>query len=70
MVPTIRGQIKADYTLQADKTKKYIIDIPANMKAEFEVKTASKVKVNNENKPEGIRVIILESGRHVIEISS
>lgn len=36
VVPTIKGQIKADYSLQENKHM-YTIDIPGNMKAEFEV---------------------------------
>ena len=48
IVPTIRGRLKADYILLADKTAKYVLEIPSNMKAEFEVKPGSKVKVNHE----------------------
>ncbi|WP_199271526.1 alpha-L-rhamnosidase C-terminal domain-containing protein [Cellulophaga sp. L1A9] len=68
VVPTLRGQIKASYTLQENKIEKYVIEVPANMKAEFEVKTSSKIKVNNKIILNSISHIPLESGSNIIEI--
>ncbi len=68
MVPTLRGQIKGEYILQEDKIKKYIIEIPANMKAEFKVNKTSSIKVNHEIKANEAGVIYLESGKNFIEI--
>ena len=68
IIPTIRGQIKANYVLQEDKTKKYIIEIPANMEAEFKISHSSSVKVNHEITDIKKGVIFLESGRNSIEI--
>ena len=70
VVPTIRGQIKADYKLQDANTAMYKIEIPANMKAEFEVQKDLKITVDTKKQPEGTSIINLESGNHVIEISN
>lgn len=69
IIPTIRGQIKANYVLQEDKIKKYTIEIPANMKAEFKVNTTSAVKLNNQEESSNTSVLLLEPGKHTIEIS-
>lgn len=68
VVPTLRGQIKAAYILKDNKTQHYAIDIPANMKAEFEVKKASIIKVNNKTVQNNSGSILLESGHSSIEI--
>ena len=68
VVPTLRGQIKANYMLQQNKIEKYTIDIPANMRIEFVVKPTSKVKVNNEIKSSRLGVIYLETGNNIVEV--
>nr|WP_262913995.1 trehalase family glycosidase [Polaribacter sp. DS7-9] len=68
IVPTLRGQIKADYILKDDKTKRFTIFIPSNMKAEFKVKSTVGIKVNNTLLVENRSSIILEPGNNIIEI--
>ncbi|MDB2385022.1 family 78 glycoside hydrolase catalytic domain [Polaribacter sp.] len=68
-VPTLRGKITGNYTIQENGTKKYTIEIPANMKAEFVVNTTSKVKLNNKKKFNDAGIIFLNSGRNIIEIT-
>jgi len=66
-VPTIRGQIKANYILE-NNTKTYTIEIPANMEADFEVASTSKVKVNNEKVSTNNGVINLKPGKYFVEV--
>jgi len=69
-VPTIKGQIKINYRLAPDNTKRYRIVIPANMRAEFKVNTTSKIKVNNKTKSSKLGILLLKPGISNIEISS
>ena len=68
IVPTIRGKIKAAYALEEDNIERYVIEIPTNMKAEFEVTPTSTVKVNNELKLSKTGVLHLQSGVNNIEV--
>lgn len=70
IVPTIRGQIKASYVLQDDKSKKYILEIPANMTAEFEIINSSNVILNDEKISNEKGFIHLEPGTNSIEVST
>ena len=50
VVPTIRGQIKADYQKVSNRLSYYTIEIPANMAAEFvmDFPETAVVSVNGE----------------------
>jgi len=50
VVPTIKGSIKGDYHYVSERLQKYIIEIPANMVAEFEVSASKEqtIKLNGE----------------------
>ncbi len=69
VVPTIKGQIKADFVLQ-DSTRKYTIEIPGNMKAEFDVGTNTKAKImlNGIKMDQGI--LHLKPGKNTILVSN
>ena len=72
VLPTIKGQIKALYMLANESTKKFQIELPANIKGEFYLNFTPSdiVTVNNEIINNKIRYIILEPGKTVIEIKS
>lgn len=67
VVPTIKGQIKADYIL-LDNTRKYTIEIPGNMKAEFDVGQYlnAKIMLNGIKTDNGI--LHLQPGKNTILI--
>lgn len=67
IVPTIKGQIKADYIL-LDNTRKYTIEIPGNMKAEFDVGQYpnAKIMLNGIKTDNGI--LHLQPGKNTILI--
>ncbi len=70
-VPTLKGKIKATYFKDAKGTKKYRIDIPGNMVAEFNLKNLSSEKWRHNGKKikANSKPILLFSGTHEIEIS-
>uniref|UniRef100_UPI003562EDA7 alpha-L-rhamnosidase-related protein n=1 Tax=Mariniflexile sp. TaxID=1979402 RepID=UPI003562EDA7 len=70
MVPTIIGAIKADYSLLSNNKKKYTIEIPANMSAEFEVENVSFVKLNGKKIRRKSDIILLNPGKNVVEITT
>ncbi|MEP3389581.1 MAG: family 78 glycoside hydrolase catalytic domain [Reichenbachiella sp.] len=69
-VPTIRGAIKADYQLQSDGSKRYTIEIPANMRGEFDLagQTFSNMMLNGENVNGNQNVFELPSGKHSLKV--
>lgn len=69
-VPTIKGTIKASYTYKNPRLQVYIIEIPANMVAEFEIKTAENdvVILNGEKTSMAFGSLRLTPGIHEINL--
>ncbi|UXX79818.1 family 78 glycoside hydrolase catalytic domain [Reichenbachiella carrageenanivorans] len=69
-VPTIRGAVKADYQLQSDETKHFVIEIPANMIGEFDLggQAISKVILNGEILNDYQNIIPLPAGKHNLKV--
>lgn len=69
-VPTIRGEIKASFEHINNRLEKYIIDIPANMVAEFHLPSDNEkvVKLNGEKVPLAFGSIRLLPGINEIEL--
>jgi len=69
-VPTIKGQLKAEYQKPGARLTKYIIEIPANMVAEFSLDflPQSVVLLNGEDVNLSFGSIRLLPGRNVLEI--
>lgn len=72
MVPTINGQIKADYVLTNSKIQKYTIEIPANMTSEFQLESFSADTIihNGGNIDNTTSYLNLDPGVHIIEITN
>lgn len=69
-VPTIRGQIKADYILENDNKQKYTIEIPANMHAEFKLEDSmTDIIHNKENITLTTGIIKLQPGLNTISFT-
>lgn len=71
VVPTIKGQIKAEYEKVNDNLTRYVVDLPANMPGEFKAKWPENaiVKVNGEVLNLVFDSIRLSPGKHTIEVS-
>ena len=69
-VPTIKGTIKATYTYKNPRLQVYTIEIPANMVAEFEIKTAENdvVTLNGEKASMAFGTLRLSPGTHQINL--
>lgn len=69
-VPTIKGQIKGNYTFVNRRLQKYMIELPANMVAEFEVKASPDdvVTLNGEKVLTSFGSIRLNPGINIIEL--
>ena len=69
-VPTIKGTIKAAYTYKNPRLQVYTIEIPANMVAEFEIKTAENdvVTLNGEKASMAFGTLRLSPGTHQINL--
>ncbi len=69
-VPTLRGQIKGRYTLDADETKSYHIEIPSNMSGEFylEEETPAQVVLNGGEISVRDRTIRLQPGKNILQL--
>ncbi len=69
VVPTIRGKIKAHFTVH-DDVKSYEIEIPANMSGEFyfEGTTPPKVVLNGEDLGHLEGAILLQSGKNILKL--
>lgn len=72
IVPTINGQIKADYVLTNSKIQKYTIEIPANMTSEFQLESFSADTIihNGGNIDNTTSYLNLDPGVHIIEITN
>jgi len=70
VVPTIKGSIKATYIYINERNKKYTIELPANVIAEFIVKCSPEevVTLNGKKLNMAFKTIRLESGINNIEI--
>lgn len=68
VVPTIKGQIKAEFILQ-DNTQKYTIEIPGNMKAEFDVGQYPKAKIMLNGIKTDNGSLHLQPGKNTVVIS-
>jgi len=69
-VPTIRGPINAEYQRITDNRTLYTIETPPGMKADFEIKSDTKVRflVNGHRIKASRGVISLDPGRNRVEI--
>jgi len=67
-VPTVHGSIKGSYTFNSSRSQTYVIEIPANMLAEFSVKLSpGEVLMLNGNKvASAFGSIRLTPGKHII----
>jgi len=72
LVPTLKGQIKGEYIVQSDKSLKFIIEIPANMNAEFELNGFLNKRIihNGETIEKNLSLLSLTPGKHIINIIS
>lgn len=72
IVPTLKGQIKGEYLAQTHKSSKYIIEIPANMNAEFELKGFLNKRIihNGKTVKRNVSLLNLTPGKHTINIIS
>jgi hypothetical protein len=70
VVPTIRGQIKADYQKASNRLSNYTIEIPANMAAEFvmDFPETAVVTVNGETVNLSFGSVRIEPGINKMEI--
>ncbi len=70
VVPTVRGQIKANYTFNNARLQTYEIEIPANMVAEFSLNDLEGKDFihNGEKVPSAFNIIRLSPGKHVIKL--
>ncbi|GIZ09749.1 family 78 glycoside hydrolase catalytic domain [Flavobacterium sp. UMI-01] len=69
-VPTIKGGIKATYVQVNDKLKKYSIELPPAMAAEFKVEPDDVVLLNGKKNSTQSGVVVLKSGINTLEITS
>ncbi|MEI6865331.1 alpha-L-rhamnosidase C-terminal domain-containing protein [Flavicella sp.] len=70
VVPTLKGKIKGAYIVQGNDSVEYTIEIPANIKAEFDIKDLFKAEIIHNGKiiTNKLSHIILISGKHTITI--
>jgi hypothetical protein len=71
-VPTIKGQIKGSYQVINEKIRKYQLELPANTRGEFILKSnpGDVVTVNSKIVNSSQQSIILEPGKTIVEINS
>lgn len=69
-VPTIKGTIKATYTYKSRRLQQYTVEIPANMVAEFNIKTAKNdvVTLNGKKASMAFGSLRLTPGTHQINL--
>ncbi|MCM4154855.1 sulfatase-like hydrolase/transferase [Gramella sp. AN32] len=69
-VPTLKGIIKADFKYYNDRKETYTLSIPANMVAEFVLKTeeGKVIMLNGKKAPSAFETIRLTPGTHTIEV--
>lgn len=71
-VPSIKGQIKGSYQVIKEKIRKYQLELPANIRAEFIFKSnpGDVVTVNGKKVNSSLQSIILQPGKTIVEINS
>lgn len=69
-VPTQKGQIKGSYTFVSRRLQRYVIELPANMLAEFTVKASAddEILLNGKKVSMGFGSIRLNPGINTIEL--
>lgn len=70
VVPTVRGQIKANYTYNGARLQTYEIEIPGNMVAEFSLNGLEGKDLihNGEKVPSAFEFVRLSPGKHTIQL--
>mgnify|MGYP000035309893 FL=1 len=70
VVPTVRGQIKANYTYNGARLQTYEIEIPGNMVAEFSLNGLEGKDLihNGEKVPSAFDFVRLSPGKHTIQL--
>ena len=71
-VPSIKGPMKGSYQLINEKIRKFQIELPANIKGEFILKSlpGDVVSVNGKKTSSSLQYLLLEPGKTIVEINS